>query len=164
MVTVFNVVVAIFNDIKKTINFNTFIKYIVWSSIIPIIFGLYQIQYRYAGFQLSIIDNLISFISGNVLTNTGRLSYFQSEPAYAGVYLNIVLFLSFINSPFSSRFFKYIYSSIILLMIFFLPDLFLVFLFFFLGSIGYLFCHVKVSIKYILFICLIFLFTGVSFF
>ena len=163
VVTVFNVVVAIFNDIKKTINFNTFIKYIVWSSIIPIIFGLYQIQYRYAGFQLSIIDNLISFISGNVLTNTGRLSYFQSEPAYAGVYLNIVLFLSFINSPFSSRFFKYIYSSIILLMIFFTGSIFSFFIFF-LGSIGYLFCHVKVSIKYILFICLIFLFTGVSFF
>ena len=163
VVIVFNIIFMLFNHAKKTINLDTFIKYIVWSSIIPIIFGLYQIQSRFTGFQLSIINDFIGFISGNILNNTARLSYFQSEPAYAGIYLNIVLFLSFINFPSPNRYLKLIYSSIILLMIIFTGSVFSYFIFLF-GVLGYLLCYRKHVIKYILIIFAIFLFTGVSFF
>jgi hypothetical protein len=163
VVVVFNIIFMLFNHAKKTINLDTFIKYIVWSSIIPIIFGLYQIQSIFTGFQLSFINDFIGFISGNISNNIGRLSYFQSEPAYAGIYLNIVLFLSFINFPSPNRYLKLIYSSIILLMIIFTGSVFSYFIFLF-GVLGYLLCYRKHVLKYILIIFTVFLFTGVSFF
>lgn len=162
VVIVFNIILVIFNHIKKTINLETFIKYIVWSSIVPIIFGLYQIQSKLNGFQFPIIDNFIGFISGNIVSNTGRLSYFHSEPAYAGIYLNIVLFLSFIKFPSSNRYLKLIYSLIILFMIIFTGSVFGYFIFLF-GFLGYLLCFTKHVIKYVLLFFIPFLFIGFSF-
>lgn len=163
VVTVFNVILMLFEHVRKTINLEIFIKYIVWSSIIPIIFGLYQIQSKLNGFQFSMFDNFISFVSGNIVSNTGRLSYFHSEPAYAGIYLNIVLFLSVIKFPSSNRYLKLIYLSIILLMIIFTGSVF-GYLIFCVGVVGYLSSQRKYVIKYVLFILTVFLFTGFSFF
>lgn len=163
VVIVFNIILMLFKHIRKTINLEIFIKYIVLSSIVPIIFGLYQIQSKLNGIQFPMIDNFISFVSGNIVSNTGRLSYFHSEPAYAGIYLNIVLFLSFINFPSSNRYLKLIYSSIILFMIIFTGSVFSYFIFLF-GVLGYLLCFRKHVIKYILLILIVSLFTGVSFF
>jgi len=162
VVIVFNIVLMLFNHVKKTINLELFIKYIVWSSFVPIIFGLYQIQAKFNGFQFPIIDNFISFVSGNVISNTGRLSYFHSEPAYAGTYLNIVLFLSFINFPSSNRYFKLIYLSIIFFMIIFTGSVFSYFIFLF-GFLGYLLCFTKHVFKYVLLFFIAFLFTGFNF-
>lgn len=163
VVTVFNIILMIFEHVRKTIDLETFIKYIVWCSIIPIIFGLYQIQSKLNGFQFPMIDNFIGFVSGNIVNNTGRLSYFHSEPAYAGIYLNIVLFLSVINFPSSNRYLKLIYSLILLLMIIFTGSVFGYLIFFF-GVAGYLFSQRKYVIKYVLFILTVFLLTGFSFF
>lgn len=162
VVVIFNIILMLFKHIRKTINLKTFIKYIIWSSFVPIVFGLYQIQSKLNGFQFSMIDNFIGFVSGNSVGNTGRLSYFHSEPAYAGIYLNIVLFLSIINFPSSNRYLKSIYSSILLLMIIFTGSVFGYLIFCF-GVVGYLLCQRKHVIKYVLFILIVFLFTGVSF-
>lgn len=163
VVIVFNIILMLFKHIRKTVNLEIFIKYIVLSSIVPVIFGLYQIQSKLNGFQFTMIDNFIGFVSGNIVGNTGRLSYFHSEPAYAGIYLNIVLFLSFINFPSSSRYLKLIYSSIIITMIIFTGSVFSYFVFLF-GVLGYLICFRKHVIKYVLLIIIISLFTGFSFF